>query len=313
MNKEPNVRLAVEFAFLGLLALLWGSSYLFMKIAVSEIPPVTLIAARVSIAALFLLAVLCFRKDTLPRDATTWRMLFVQSCFNSIGAWTILAWGQQYVDSGLASVLNSTSPIFVFFITALVTRHEATNALRLFGACLGLFGVILIVGVDALAGLGQQVLGQLAAIAGAVLYAFAAIYGKRFAHLSATATAAGTMICASLFLIPASVMIDHTWTLNPSPRALSAALCLAVFSTGIGLLIYFRLVRTLGSMGVASQAYLRAGIGVLLGMVFLGEQITPVIGIGLIASILGVAAINLPARVRRRHIETCRENTNHLY
>lgn len=285
-----------EFLLLGLLALLWGSSYLFIKVAVSEIPPITLIAFRVSVAAVFLFMVLSWRKERLPRDGKTWRMLLLQSFFNSIGAWTVLAWGQQYVDSGLASVLNSTSPIFVFLFTVLITRHEATGRLKLFGALLGLLGVTFIVGTDVLAGLGQQVAGQFAAIAGAILYACAAIYGKQFVHLTATATATGTMIWASIVLIPASLIFEQPWTLSPSLSAILAATVLAVACTGCALLIYFRLVKTLGSMGVASQAYLRAGVGVFLGMIFLGEHITPVIGIGLIAAVLGVAAINMPAR-----------------
>ncbi len=299
LNASAKPVLIVELALLGLLALLWGSSYFFIKVAVPEIPPVTLIAIRVTVAALFLLAVLSWRKDRLPRDARTWRMLLLQSVFNSTAAWTLLAWGQQYVDSGLASVLNSTSPIFVFLFTVFITRHEATSGLKLFGACLGLFGVTMIVGVDALAGLGQQVAGQLAAIAGAVLYACAAIYGKRFAHISATATAAGTMICAAMVLVPASLMLEHPWTLSPSVKAVAAASVLSVLCTACALLIYFRLLRTLGSMGTASQAYLRAGFGVALGVVFLGEHITPVIGLGLVAAIIGVAVINIPVRAKR--------------
>lgn len=296
MSSKAKPVLAVELAFLGLLALLWGSSYLFIKIAVSEIPPITLIAARVTIAAAFLLCVLHWIGDRLPSDTRTWRMLFVQSFLNSIGAWTLLAWGQQYIDSGLASVLNSTSPLFVFFFTLLVTRHEATTWLKLLGACLGLCGVTLIVGVDALAGLGQQVLGQLAAIAGAVLYACAAIYGKRFSHLSATATATGAMLCASGVLVPVSLIVEQPWTLAPSTNAILATTLLGLACTGIALLIYFRLIQSIGSLGVASQAYLRAGIGVMLGVVVLGEQITLVIGVGLVAAILGVAAINLPQK-----------------
>ena len=154
----------------------------------------------------------------------------------------------------------------------------------------------LIVGVDVLAGLGQQVAGQLAAIAGAILYACAAIYGKQFSHLTATATAAGTMILASIVLLPASLFLEQPWRLSPSLAAILAAIILAVFCTGFALLVYFRLVKTLGSMGVASQAYLRAGVGVFLGMMFLGEQITPMIAFGLLAAILGVAVINMPAR-----------------
>lgn len=298
MKADGQIRLGVELSLLGLLALLWGSSYLFIKIAVTEIPPVTLIAVRVSIAAVFLLGVLAWRGDHLPRDRKTWGMLLVQSMFNAIASWTLLAWGQQYVDSGLASVLNSTSPIFVFFITLLITRHETVNLLKLFGACLGLCGVVLIVGVDALNGLGQQVAGQLAAICGAILYACAAIYGKRFTHISSAATAAGTMIWAAVWLVPLSLFIDQPWTLEPSGKAIMATLTLSIFCTGIALLIYFRLIKTIGSLGVASQAYLRAGLGVALGMVFLGEQMTPVVAAGIVAAVIGVAAINIPTRAR---------------
>ncbi|MFK5977339.1 MAG: EamA family transporter [Rhizobiaceae bacterium] len=283
-----------EIALLILLAILWGSSYLFIKIAVAEIPPFTLIAIRVSIAALFLLLVMAWQKKRFPRDAKTWRMLFIQAILNSIAAWTVLAWGQQYIDSGLASVLNSTSPIFIFIITVTFTRHEPIGKLKLFGACIGMFGVVLIVGVDVLDGFGDHILGQLAALAGALLYAGAAIYGRKFAHLSPTVTSAGTMIWATLCLVPLAFIFDNPLALAPSGQAVLATLALSVICTGVALLIYYRLVNTLGSLGVASQAYLRAGVGVLLGIVFLGEHITPVVGLGLLAAIIGVAAINWP-------------------
>lgn len=217
-----------EIALLALLAFLWGSSYLLIKIAVETIPPVTLIAIRVTIAALLLLAIVAWNGEHLPRDHQTWRRFFVQAVLNSIGAWTVLAWGQQYIDSGLASVLNSTSPIFVFFITLLITRHESTNAFKLLGACLGVAGVTLIVGVDVLKGLGQQIAAQGAVLLGALLYAGAAIYGKKFSHLSPTVTAAGTMIWASVCLVPLSLMTEQPWTLRPSAISLLAAIVLAI-------------------------------------------------------------------------------------
>ena len=291
MTSPANAR-AFDYLLLGLLATLWGSSYLFIKVAVAEIPPLTLIAARVTVAALVLLAVVAATEDRLPTDRRSWRMLFTQAFCNSIGAWTLLAWGQQFVDSGLAAVLNSTAPIFIFFITLTVTRHEGTGWLRLAGALLGLTGVVTIMGVDTLKGLGQQVAGQAAILASALLYAAAAIYGRRFSHLSPTVTAAGTMIWASLCLVPASLLIDRPWTLSPSWQAIGATAVLAVFCTGLALLIYFRLVRTLGSLGVASQAYLRAGVGVVLGVAVLGEQVTAVVAFGLAAALLGVIAIN---------------------
>jgi drug/metabolite transporter (DMT)-like permease len=164
------------------------------------------------------------------------------------------------------------------------------------GALLGVIGVALIIGVDALAGLGQQVAAQFAVLGGALLYGCAAINGRRFAALPPTVTAAAVMLCASAVLLPAAALLDRPWALRPSALALLAATLLAVFCTAGALLLYFRLVRTLGSLGVASQAYLRAGVSVILGIVLLGEAFRPAVGLGLLAVILGVAAINLPAR-----------------
>lgn len=294
MTSQHSLR--TELPLLALLALLWGSSYLFLKVAVTEIPPITLIALRVAGAAGFLLIVLRLRGEKLPRDWNTRRMLLRQAFFNSIAAWTVLAWGQQFVDAGLASVLNSTSPIFVFLFTALVTRHEVLGGRKLAGVFIGFFGVVLIVGVTTLRGFGSQVAGQLACLAGAALYACAAIYGTRFGHLSAVATAAGTMIWATVVLGPFAIVLERPWTLDPSAKAIGATVMLSVFCTAFALLIYFRLVRTIGSMGVASQAYLRAGVGVVLGLLLLGETLSPSVAAGLFAAIVGVALINAPTR-----------------
>lgn len=284
-----------ELLLLLILASLWGSSYLFTKIAVTEIPPLTLIALRVGGASVFLLAILAVRRLSLPRDAATWRRLALLSLFNSTGAWSILAWGQQHVSSGLASVLNSTSPLFVFVITLIFMTGERPALQKLIGAVLGFVGVILIVGVDVLDGLGQSVWGQLACLFGAALYGCAAIYGRRFADLPPVVTAAGTMLCATSILAPAALIVDAPWGLQPSLNALGAVFMLAIPSTGVALLLYFRLLRTLGSMGVASQAYLRAGVGVLLGVVVLGETVPFTLAIGVVAAIGGVLLINSPS------------------
>jgi len=297
VKSRQTEKLGFELALLAVLAFLWGSSYLLIRVALDTIPPITLIAARVLIATLFLFIVMSMRREHLPRDFRTWRMLFVQAVFNSIGAWTVLAWGQQYVESSLASVLNSTSPVFVFLITRFFTRHETTDIVRFAGASLGVFGVTLIVGIDALHGLGQQVVAQLAILLGAVLYAGAAIYGKNFTHLPSTVTAAGTMIWATVCLVPLSLIVEHPWTLAPSIMSLLSTVVLAVFCTGVALLIYFRLVKTLGSLGAASQSYLRSGIGVLLGVIVLGEHISFVVGIGIATAVLGVVAINAPQKI----------------
>jgi drug/metabolite transporter (DMT)-like permease len=285
-----------EIMLLLLLATLWGSSYTLIKIALNDFPPLTLIAIRCVIAALFLCVVMIWRDQRLPSDLQTWRMLGNQSILSSVGAWTILAWGQQYIDSSLASVLNSMSPVFVIFFTLLITRHEQVGVHKWIGGLLGISGVILIVGIDSLNGLGKQVLGQLAVLAGAGLYAGAAIYGKRFSQFSAIVTAAGTMIFASFVLIPASLIVDQPWLLEPSARSVIAALTLGILCTGAALMVYFRLIKTLGSVGVASQSYLRAGIGVALGVIFLEEEISFLVGLGIFIAIIGVVIINYPVK-----------------
>ncbi len=275
-----------------LLAGLWGSSYVALKVAVAELPPLTVIAVRVSIAAVVLLAILYARGDRLPKDAPTWRALLVQSVFNASAPWPLLAWSAQRIDASLAGVLNSTSPIWVFFITALITRHERMTWLRFLGASGGMAGVVMVIGLSPASATGADTAGQLAALAGAILYACAAVWGTRYSGVSVTAVAAGTMLCSAACLIPLSLAFEQPWALRPSQQTLIAVLYLGLATTAVASLLYFRLIKTLGSLGVASQAYLRAGWSVLLGVLLLGEPFTAPVAIGLAAIVLAVTAIN---------------------
>lgn len=290
----------LELGFLLLLAVLWGGAYPLTKIGVGTIPPITLVAMRVSIAAIVLLAILWRLGLTLPRGRATWRDFLVQAFLNSIVSWLLVAWGQQYISASLSGILNSTSPIFVFLITLLFTRHEPVTFQKFFGMLAGLGGVCVVIGLDALGGLGVAVVAQVAVVLGAVCFGCAAIYGHRFAGLPPVVTAAGTMLCASAVLVPLALVVERPWTRSPSAASLAAVTVLGVFCTAGAMMLYFRLVRTLGSMGVASQSYLRAGIGVLLSMALLGEAFTWNVGVGLAAVVVGVAAINGQLRWPRR-------------
>ncbi len=290
MHKKPRW---IEYALLLLLATLWGSSYLFIKLALESVPAITLIAARVMLACLFLGVVMRWQQVSLPRDTQMWRLLFLQSLLNATGAWLLLTWGQQYIDSGLAGVLNSTSPLFVVLITVFISRHEAVTPLKILGVVIGFTGVVFIIGLGALEELGQQVLAQLAAVGGAMLYACAAINGKKFKGHPPVVTATGTLLCAAAVLVPASLIIDKPWQLTPTSSSVMSVVALALFSTAGAFLLYFRLLDTLGSLRVASQAYLRAAISVLLGVAILGEQLTPTITVGIACALGGVALINL--------------------
>ena len=161
MTKTKSRNLIVELMLLGLLAIVWGASYSFIKIGVATIPPVSFIAARTIIAGLLLLALLRLRGIALPKDAAAWRSFLVQACLNSVMPFTLIAWAEQSVDAGLATILNSTSPIFTFLLTAMITRHEPATARKLFGIAAGLAGIVLIVGLQALEGVGHPLIAQL--------------------------------------------------------------------------------------------------------------------------------------------------------
>jgi drug/metabolite transporter (DMT)-like permease len=207
---------------------------------------------------------------------------------------TLIAWAQQTTDAALATILNSTSPIFAFLLTVLITRHEAVTSRKLFGVGAGLAGICLIVGVQALGGLGQELWAQLAIVIATVCYAGAAIFGRNFKGLDPIMPAAGSMICGGVVLIPASLITEQPWTVTPSLESIMALLALTVFSTALAFVIYFRLVQTLGSVGATAQAYLRVPIGVAIGVVFLGEHLNSTALIGLVCVIAGVAAMTMP-------------------
>ncbi len=291
-----KANLTNELALLLMLSTLWGASYSFIKIGVETIPPVTLIAARTFIAGAILVAIIHWRGLSLPKDATTWRRFLFQACVNSVIPFTLIAWAQQTTDAALATILNSTSPIFAFLLTVLVTRHEAVTGRKLFGVGAGIAGISLIVGVQALGGLGQELWAQLAIVAATICYAGAAIFGKNFKELDPIMPAAGSMICGSAVLVPVSLMAEQPWTLAPSPESILALLGLSAFSTALAFVIYFRLVQTLGSVGTTAQAYLRVPIGVASGVLFLGESLTSTAWIGLVCVVAGVAAMTIPAR-----------------
>lgn len=287
---------ATELGLLLVLSALWGASYTFIKIGVETIPPVTLIAVRTLIAGAILSAVIRLRGLKLPSDRQVWLRFLFQACLNSVIPFTLIAWAEQTTEAGLATILNSTSPIFAFLLTVLVTRHETVTSRKLFGVTAGLIGICLIVGIQALDGFGQELWAQLAIVTATICYAGAAIFGKNFMGLDPMMPAAGSLMCGAAILIPISLIVDQPWTLIPHTNSVLALLALSVFSTALAFVIYFRLIQTLGSVGTTAQAYLRVPIGVAIGVLFLGEALSPTGWIGLASVVAGVIAMTLPAR-----------------
>ena len=284
-------------ALVFLLALLWGSSYPLIKVAVGTIPPLTVAALRALIGGLLLLAFLgAAGRRQLWITATGSSQLFTQAVFNCILPWILLAWAVRSIDAGLATILNSLSPIFIFLMTWGITRHEPATPRKFLGVALGLAGVLAIVGVNALSGLGQHTLAELACVAGALCYGIAAIVGRRFSDVSPLVPAAGSTLWAAVVMVPLALVAEEPWTLRPSIESILCMAALAVFSTGFAFVVYFRLLATVGSIAMSSQAYLRIVVGVGFGMVFLGERLSTGAIVGLPLVLAGVVAMTMPPR-----------------
>jgi drug/metabolite transporter (DMT)-like permease len=191
-----------DYALLLALACCWSSTYPLTKIGLGSIPPVTFISARSLIAAFFLLAVLRVRKIPMPTDARAWKLFAFQQTINSTFPFLIITWAQQYVPAASTVVLASTTPIFAFVITWAFTRHEPATLLKLAGAVLGLAGTAVIIGLDALGGLGREIYAEIAILLATVSFACATIFGLRLSGYDPTVIAAGSLLFGGLVLLP---------------------------------------------------------------------------------------------------------------
>jgi drug/metabolite transporter (DMT)-like permease len=292
MHETDKTAKLLDYIFLILLGIILGTPYALTKIALTTIPPIMMVAARVSLAAVVLWIFVFALRRNWPKQKDLMVRLLVQACLACILPYILLAFGQRSVDSALAAILNSTTPLFVCLISLLWTRNEVWTLGRLFGVFIGLVGVVMIAGLDALPGMGRSAFGQTTIILATVASAASVIHGRRFVDVAPEITAAGTLTFAAIILVPISFVVETPLRSAPSSASMIALLVNAIVATGFGSVIYFRLIRTIGSMGTASTSYLKPAVGVLIGCTFMGEPLTWTAVIGLIAILLGVVAIN---------------------
>jgi drug/metabolite transporter (DMT)-like permease len=264
---------ARAWTLLLILSLVWGGSFFFIAVAVPEIPPFTLTFCRSAIAAVALLAIIYFRNVALPRDPAIWVGLVVMGALNGLIPHSLIALGQTQIDSGLASILNATTPLFSV-VLAPIFGDERWSATRIAGVILGMCGVIVLIGPSALSGLGGHGWAQLAVLGAAFSYACAATWGRRFKALPPMVTAVGQILSTALLALPFSLYFNHPWTLHPSPAAIAAIFGIALLSTAFAYLIFFRVLSEAGATNVSLVTLLIPPSAMLLGVLFLGETLT---------------------------------------
>lgn len=285
----------LEWGMLIGLSGLWGGSFFFNALAVRELPTLTIVVGRVTLAALALLVILRARGQRLPTDARVWRAFFAMGFLNNVVPFSLIVWGQGHLASGVASILNATMPLFMVVVAHVLTADEKMSGGRLVGVAVGFTGVVAMVGADSLSGSAFTTLAPLACLGGALSYAFAGVYGRRFRAwgVAPMMTATGQIVASSIMLLPAALIVDRPWTLPmPGGAALGAVAGIALLSTALAYTLYFRILATAGATNLSLVTFLIPVSAILLGVGVLGETLLPrhLAGMALIG--LGLAAID---------------------
>jgi drug/metabolite transporter (DMT)-like permease len=267
---------AAEWGLLLTLSVLWGGTFFFQKVALGALPPFTVLLARVGLAAAALALAARAVGHRLPPLGRAWVAFAIMATLNNVIPFSLILWGQTRIASGLAAILNACAPLFTAVLAHFLTQDEHLTPRRAAGVLLGLGGVVLMIGPDSLGGLGGDVLAQLAILAAGVSYAFAGIFGRRFADAPPLVTAAGQVTASTVLILPLALAGDQPWTIPvPGTRVWLALLGLAIISTALGYVVYFRILATAGATNLLLVTLLMPVIALVLGTYALGERLAP--------------------------------------
>lgn len=284
-------------ALLILLALLWSGGFTLTKIGVTALPPATLVAARLWIAAAVLWLALAAGGGRLPPIGPAWRLYALLAATGNVAPFLLISWGQMGVDSGLAAILIGTTPLITLALAPLVGRDERSGAPRIAGIGLG-FVAIVVLFAPRLAGASGGIMAPLALIAGAGCYALNMLLTRRVGHDLVAAATAVTLLAAMLSL-PLALLMDQPWHLRPDLAAVATVFALGAFATALATIVFFRLVRDAGATATSTVNYLIPGLGVLWGVLFLGERPGWAEGLALVLIVAALVLVNRGSQPRK--------------
>ena len=284
-----------DWGLLASLSLLWGVSFVFAGIILREVPPFTLVFLRIGLAAVALLAAARLLGYAIPTQNRFWAACFGMGILNNLVPFSLFAFAQTQIPSGLAAILNAATPLFAVLVTHVLTDDEKATVPKLVGVVVGFLGVAVMIGTDALHGLGVNLLAQVACLAATLSYAFSGVFGRRFKALGqpAIVTAAGQLTASTAMILPICLLIDQPWTLPvPSGGVLAAILAFALFSTALAYVLFFRILASAGPTNLMLVTFLIPVSAILVGWLTLGERLEPKHFAGMALIGLGLAAID---------------------
>lgn len=285
------------------LSLLWGGSYLFIGILVKVWPPLTIVTARVLLAALALWLFVRLMRVEIPFNRSVWLAFLGMGFLNNVIPFCLIVWGQTHIASGLAAILNATTPLFGVLVAHVLTPDEKLTVNRLVGVLIGIVGVAVMIGPTVLGHFGSDAWGEIAVLAAALCYSFAGIFGRRFKRmgLSPLAPATGQVTVSSFLLLPVALIVDQPWTLAvPQAPTWAALFGLAFLSTAVGYILFFRILSSAGATNIMLVTILIPPSAILLSALVLGEQLAGRHFLGMALILLGLVAID--GRLLRRFV-----------
>lgn len=275
-----------------LLGAIWGASYLFIKIGVAEIPPITFVEGRTLLATLALLIALRIRRESMPRTLRAWAPLIAVGFFNSIIPYTLITWGEKSIASGLAAILTSMVPLFTVIFAHFVTRDERLSVAKIIGVSVGFIGVIVLSLPQLREGIQAQFIGEVAVVAASASYAIATLVARKFLRgVSYVVASAGQLGVTAVFLLPLSLLFDNPLSLRPSLPALGSLTTLSLLGTAFALFLYYWLIENTGATRTTLVTYIMPVMGVMWGAVILHEPVEWEAIIGLVLIIGGVGLV----------------------
>ena len=277
------------------LALIWGGAFFFIGVAVRHVPPLTYVWLRLTIGAAGLWAYLMIRGERISLPRRAWGSILLLALLNNALPFTLFGWSQTHIASGLASILNATTPIWGVVVAHLLTHDERMSPRKLAGVLLGFGGVATMIGPSLLSSIGTSGLAELACVAAALSYALAAVWARRFRRLgiSPLSVTTGQLTAGAMMMLPLSMFVDRPFSHAVPPiSALAAITALALFCTALGYVLYFRLIDRAGATNALLVTLLVPPVAILLGGLFLGETLAPQDFVGLALIALGLAAID---------------------
>ena len=281
-----------DWLILGSLALIWGGAFFFIGVAVRHVQPLTYVWLRLTIAAAAMWLFLRFKGQGLGLPAGAWGSIFLLALLNNAVPFALFGWGQTHIASGLASILNATTPIWGVVVAHFLTHDERMSPRKIAGVLLGFGGVAVMIGPSLLASLGSSAVAQLACVTASLSYALAA---RRFRTMgvSPLSVTTGQLTAGAAMMLPVAMLVDHPWThAFPPLTAWGAIVALALLCTAFGYVLYFRLIETSGATNALLVTLLVPPVAILLGGLFLGEHLAPQDFAGLVLIALGLAAID---------------------